>query len=530
MSMPAATATRTTASPVITSALTAVLQRTCGCGQHTTSGGECDECKKKKIMLERHAAGAGAPAVAPPIVHQVLRSPGQPLDPEIRKFMEPRFRHDFSHVRVHTDDQAAESARAVRAHAYTVGRHLVFASGRYTPQTAKGRSLLGHELTHVVQQSSASDPIAGELRIGEVEDAAEREAAQAEDLHSRQPIAASSVIPPRLQGKWDWKRAGWGTLIGGGIGGAGLAISAAAGAPGFGLGLLAGGLVGGFLIGGLTGKDQQAQQPQQPAQAAGSATIPCGGSGKAASYVPTDQGIDPGTPAAFGTTAKLPASVTFGACKIGESWRFHVTDLVVRIASAVRPENFRINVNTANDPVVTKDAHRSIMADLSPTAEGDDTHRCGGADFPEHITHYSHRHHYWRQQLTVEHEAFHRQDWNDHFRPELTTAESQVWQFALPVSVADSPEAAINQARPTLNSYFSDAYSRTCQAYAPQQETRAYTAGAPAYQSLVDDIQARATREGWDRPAQQQQQQTSGGQTQPQQIPPPATPSPSQNP
>ena len=57
-----------------------MLQRTCDCGQHT-GGGQCEDCKKKKKMpLQRHANGSAAPAVAPPIVHDVLRSSGQPLE------------------------------------------------------------------------------------------------------------------------------------------------------------------------------------------------------------------------------------------------------------------------------------------------------------------------------------------------------------------------------------------------------------------------------------------------------------------
>jgi hypothetical protein len=67
--------------------------------------------------------------------------------------MEPRFGADFGHVRVHTDDRAAASARAVAARAYTVGSHLVFGDGTYSPGTTSGRRLLAHELAHVVQQS-----------------------------------------------------------------------------------------------------------------------------------------------------------------------------------------------------------------------------------------------------------------------------------------------------------------------------------------------------------------------------------------
>ncbi len=91
-------------------------------------------------------------AVAPPIVHEVLRSPGQPLDPAVRSFMELRFGNDFSRVRVHTDLIASRSADAVAADAYTVGSDVVFGSGRYAPTGRDGQRLLAHELAHVAQQ------------------------------------------------------------------------------------------------------------------------------------------------------------------------------------------------------------------------------------------------------------------------------------------------------------------------------------------------------------------------------------------
>jgi hypothetical protein len=90
-----------------------------------------------------------------PLVEVVPRSLGEPLDPEIRAFMEPRFGHDFGQVRVHTDHSAAAMARALGARAYTVGRHVVFAAGQYRPRSKSGRRLLAHELTHVVQQGSS---------------------------------------------------------------------------------------------------------------------------------------------------------------------------------------------------------------------------------------------------------------------------------------------------------------------------------------------------------------------------------------
>jgi hypothetical protein len=93
------------------------------------------------------------PAEVPSIVQTTLNgSPGQPLDSMTRGFMESRFGHDFSKVRVHTDARAAESARAVNAQAYTVGHNVVFGSGLYAPESDAGRRLLAHELSHVLQQ------------------------------------------------------------------------------------------------------------------------------------------------------------------------------------------------------------------------------------------------------------------------------------------------------------------------------------------------------------------------------------------
>src|SRR5262249_2485509 len=113
----------------------------------------------------------------PPIVHEVLRSPGQPLDPATRALMEPPFGRDFSQVRVHTDAKAAESARAVNALAYTVGLDVVFRDGQHALSTTVGKRLLAHELTHVVQQDSApkTEP---NLVIGQANDVYEREADQ----------------------------------------------------------------------------------------------------------------------------------------------------------------------------------------------------------------------------------------------------------------------------------------------------------------------------------------------------------------
>lgn len=81
---------------------------------------------------------------------------GRPLDDATRAVLEPRFGHDFSRVRVHTDARASASAERVRAEAYTVGPDIVFAAGRYAPGASAGTHLLAHELAHVVQQGAAA--------------------------------------------------------------------------------------------------------------------------------------------------------------------------------------------------------------------------------------------------------------------------------------------------------------------------------------------------------------------------------------
>ena len=87
-------------------------------------------------------------------VHDLLHSgTGRPLDPPARSVMEARFGRSFSGVRIHTDSRAAESAEALGAKAYTVGRDVVFSNGRFAPERPEGRRLLAHELAHVVQQS-----------------------------------------------------------------------------------------------------------------------------------------------------------------------------------------------------------------------------------------------------------------------------------------------------------------------------------------------------------------------------------------
>ncbi len=117
--------------------------------RHQTEGPE-------RLPTKHVGAGDFGQSAAPPHVHEVIRSPGQALEPATRDFMEPRFGYDFSRVRVHCGTAAEQSARDVNARAYTLGHHIVFAAGQYLPRTGRGTPLLAHELAHVVQQQAVA--------------------------------------------------------------------------------------------------------------------------------------------------------------------------------------------------------------------------------------------------------------------------------------------------------------------------------------------------------------------------------------
>lgn len=186
-----------------------MLKRTQGSGLQRKSPGGTGRWK---------ANPSSTTEVAPPLVHDVLSSPGQPLAPESRAMLEPRLGHDFSHVRVHTDSRAAQSARSVDALAYTVGRHIVFGEGQYSPGTAEGQRVLAHELAHVVQQRdvAANAPSRNSLRIGAAGDSLEREAHDmSRALHSQsmpQPSRAPGLSALRLQ-RYVKPLPGWGETI-----------------------------------------------------------------------------------------------------------------------------------------------------------------------------------------------------------------------------------------------------------------------------------------------------------------------------
>ncbi len=126
------------------------LQRSCA--PCTEGGSTRAKCGAEENLLQRRAEHVSDDGGFVPDDFLYDLGPGQPLDPSTRAFFEPRFGHDFSQVRIHTDSMAAQSAQTVNALAYTVGKDVVFGRGQYVAGTDADSKLLAHELTHVVQQ------------------------------------------------------------------------------------------------------------------------------------------------------------------------------------------------------------------------------------------------------------------------------------------------------------------------------------------------------------------------------------------
>jgi len=121
-----------------------------------------------QAMLRRPAKERAATpaALAPPVVHHVLRGSGRPLDSGVRGYFERGLGVDLGAVCIHTNDEVDRSARAVDAVAFSAGPHLVFRAGRYAPSQPEGLQLLAHDLAHVAQ-SPQTAPASAALRVGE---------------------------------------------------------------------------------------------------------------------------------------------------------------------------------------------------------------------------------------------------------------------------------------------------------------------------------------------------------------------------
>lgn len=153
------------------------------------------------LGLQRAVGNAGvgtlmAEEERSPVLDVVNSGGGSPLDSQTRADMESRLGHDFGDVRVHTDSAAHESAKAVNAHAYTVGSNVVFQRDKYDTSSTEGRTMLAHELTHVVQQRTGpvdGTPASGGVQISDPSDRFEQEAAANAERAMSSPAAPAAV-------------------------------------------------------------------------------------------------------------------------------------------------------------------------------------------------------------------------------------------------------------------------------------------------------------------------------------------------
>ncbi len=167
------------------------------------------------LGLQRAVGNAGVAGLVEdersPVLDVVGSGGGSPLDVDTRADMESRLGHDFGDVRVHSDSRAHESATAVNAHAYTVGSNIVFQRDKYDPSSTDGKTMLAHELTHVVQQRSGpveGTPAGGGIQVSDPSDRFEREAsANAERAMSAPAPAVVSASGPAVQRQADEEEA-----------------------------------------------------------------------------------------------------------------------------------------------------------------------------------------------------------------------------------------------------------------------------------------------------------------------------------
>jgi len=188
------------------------IQRSCSCG------GTCDSCQAAPVepveLIQRKPVGAAGGEVDASVIPDTT---GQPLDRNSQQLLQAGMGEDLSAVRVHTDARAADSAAALQADAYTFGRNIYFAAGKYSPGSSEGTRLIAHEVTHTLQQSAGEAPTEPALHdsvmVRDVDDPMEREAEQVADaVVTRSTVPEGGVMEDRapairrdfsLSGAWD---------------------------------------------------------------------------------------------------------------------------------------------------------------------------------------------------------------------------------------------------------------------------------------------------------------------------------------
>ncbi|MEL6867291.1 MAG: DUF4157 domain-containing protein [Bacteroidota bacterium] len=132
-------------------------------GQVPNVQAKCAACEAKEKMgmpkLQKMAAGPSSGVASPSLSNSLQQSKGggQALPKKTLAFMSNAFGRDFSGVKIHTDGRAVQMNQSLQARAFTNGQDIYFNQGNYNPHSSEGKRLLAHELTHVVQQSTAQE-------------------------------------------------------------------------------------------------------------------------------------------------------------------------------------------------------------------------------------------------------------------------------------------------------------------------------------------------------------------------------------
>ncbi len=127
------------------------------------------------------------------------RSGGQPLDTAARTSLEPELGYDLSSVKVHNSPDDSRLSQSVGAKAFTLGQDIFFKEGAYNPDSADGKQLLAHELTHVVQQNNGSIGASPKMSVNAPNDIYEQEADQVAKQVAAQANTSSSGSAAQAQ-------------------------------------------------------------------------------------------------------------------------------------------------------------------------------------------------------------------------------------------------------------------------------------------------------------------------------------------
>ncbi|HET7502033.1 MAG TPA: DUF4157 domain-containing protein [Kofleriaceae bacterium] len=171
-------------------ASTVTVQRKCAA---------CDDEERDGILQRMLRTPPSPDGASPTIERAIARSAGGgvALPGAIRRAMEPRFGHDFGRVRIHADSALAPR---LQARAFTVGSDIFFAPGELQLHTRSGQHLLGHELTHTIQQGAVpalsggrADAARTPASLGRSPLAIQREVGESEVASASQVLARIAV-------------------------------------------------------------------------------------------------------------------------------------------------------------------------------------------------------------------------------------------------------------------------------------------------------------------------------------------------